>query len=73
MRRAKGQVPMYIHYAGRAVEASGWLRDDRPIPLLYAGDRGESAGDVAVIDGELVEWDGHAWIAPRRLSTARLG
>ena len=56
---------MYMHYGGRAVEVSGWLVNGRPVPLLYPGDPGDGCGDVAVIDGELVEWDGRCWMTAR--------
>jgi hypothetical protein len=56
---------MYMQYRGRAVEASGWLAEGCDVPILYLGDQGEHAGDLAVVDNELVEWDGRGWTAPR--------
>ena len=53
----------YMHYQGRAVEVSGWIAKGRRVPRLYPGDQGEQSGDYAVIDDEMMRWDGRQWVA----------
>jgi len=56
-------VTAYMNYQGRAVEVSGWIAKGQRVPRLYPGDRGEQPGDFAVIDDEMMRWDGTEWVA----------
>ena len=70
---SEGPVAAYMHYQGRAVEVSGWIAKGRRVPRLFPGDQGEQPGDYAVIDDEMVCWDGGRWIeAPNAHPLIRL-
>jgi hypothetical protein len=55
-------MAQYMRYRGRAVEIYGWMTKGQRVPLLYLGDQGETVGDMAVIDGNTVLWDGRSWV-----------
>jgi hypothetical protein len=68
---SEGDMSMYMHYQGRAVEISDRVVKGRQIPRLYPGDQGEKWGDFAVVDDEIVFWDGNRWLpALNRLAIA---
>lgn len=62
----------YMNYQGRAVEVSGWIAKGRRVPLLYPGDRGEQPGDYAMIDDEMMRWDGTEWVVSPNLPLLRI-